>query len=309
METKHRRGIAALGLLLMLNLGLPMQAHGQPTDRFWPVLGEVTRGFNPPANNYGIGHRGIDIASPAGSTVRSAADGTVSWVGTIAGVPMLTVTHADGLRSTYQPVTASVAKGDTVVAGQPIGTLQAGHSVPDCLHLGLRSGEQYLDPVEWLGGSRADSKIRLLASDTKLPVLKKGSSALGSQAAGAWPVGGRVTSEYGNRIHPISGVYRFHQGIDIGANCGTPVASPWDGNVSRVTADGSRGNWIEVVHNNGITSQYLHLSKQSVAVGDQIAGGQIIGLVGTTGSSTGCHLHFQTYLNGELTNPRNLLQS
>jgi murein DD-endopeptidase MepM/ murein hydrolase activator NlpD len=107
-------------------------------------------GFDRPEEPWLAGHRGADLAGRAGSAVLAAGDGRVLFAGNVAGVPVVTVEHADGLRTTYQPVEAAVAVGDWVDAGDRIGRLavDGGHCVPDaCLHWGLRRGDDYLDPL------------------------------------------------------------------------------------------------------------------------------------------------------------------
>jgi murein DD-endopeptidase MepM/ murein hydrolase activator NlpD len=306
----RKRLLIPLGLLVALvaagtAIGIPA-AHAQNGAHSWPVLGAVTRGFSPPSDFYGSGHRGIDIASPAGTTVRAAAAGTVSWIGRINGIQMVSISHPDGTRTTYQPVAAGLSVGVSVDSGTAIGTLEAGHADQDCLHFGVRSGTDYLDPVQWLGDLRAAEKVRLLPSDSKLPA--RPSATPGSGNPGNLPVSGPITSPFGNRVHPISGSYKFHKGVDIGAPCGTPVQTPWAGTVSLSAVSASAGQWIIINSPGGITATYMHLSKRLVANGDQVAPGQVIGLSGTTGNSTGCHLHFQTTLNGDLVDPLTLLK-
>ncbi|MGI8722478.1 MAG: M23 family metallopeptidase [Geodermatophilaceae bacterium] len=110
----------------------------------------VTRSFDPPANPYGAGHRGVDLAGAPGQEVRAAGAGTVVYAGLLAGRGVVSVQHADGLRTTYEPVLASVAAGMPLSLGQVVGTLEAGHAGcpgPACLHWGLKRGESYLDPM------------------------------------------------------------------------------------------------------------------------------------------------------------------
>ena len=115
----------------------------------WPVAGVVSRPFDPPAHRYGVGHRGVDLLTAPGATVRSAGAGRVSYAGSLAGRGVVVVVHG-ALRTTYEPVTALVGLGDVVGAGDVLGRLEAGHagcSALACLHWGLRRGEDYLDPV------------------------------------------------------------------------------------------------------------------------------------------------------------------
>ncbi len=110
----------------------------------------VTRAFEAPAHAYGPGHRGADLGGAVGTPVLAAGDGAVVFAGMVAGRPVVSIDHADGLRTTYEPVDPGVGAGQQVVRGSPIGTLVPGHAgcpVDACLHWGLRRGETYLDPL------------------------------------------------------------------------------------------------------------------------------------------------------------------
>ncbi len=121
--------------------------------------GTVTRLFAPPPHPYGRGHRGADLAGRAGVAVVAAGDGTVVFADRLAARGVVSVEHAGGLRTTYEPVTATVAVGAVVRRGDPVGTLEPGHGgcpVAACLHWGLRrpaprGGVEYLDPLLLLG--------------------------------------------------------------------------------------------------------------------------------------------------------------
>jgi len=116
----------------------------------------VLTAFAPPANRYGPGHRGVDLAVTAGSEIRSAGTGIVVYAADLAGRGVVSIEHAGGLRTTYEPVTSSVTAGAAVRAGQVIGVLQAGHpgcAPADCLHWGARLPDRvYLDPMSLLTG-------------------------------------------------------------------------------------------------------------------------------------------------------------
>lgn len=117
-----------------------------------------------------------------------------------------------------------------------------------------------------------------------------------------------VTSEYGNRYHPISGSYSFHTGIDIGADGGTSIYAAADGKIISRGWIGGYGNTIIIDHGNGISTLYAHQSAfGSFGVGDYVVSGDVIGYVGTTGNSTGNHLHFEVRVNGNHTSPWNYL--
>ena len=121
----------------------------------------VTRPFDAPPHPYGAGHRGVDLRGSPGAPVLAAGDGVVVFAGPVAGRPVVSVDHADGLRTTYEPVAPSVGAGQAVARGSPIGTLATGHAgcpTAACLHWGLRRGETYLDPLSLLRPPR----VRLL---------------------------------------------------------------------------------------------------------------------------------------------------
>ena len=130
-----------------------------------PAPGTVLTPFLAPVSSYGPGHRGVDLALAVGGQVRSAGAGVVTHAGPVAGRGTVTVTHPDGLRITYEPVTATVRLGQSVTASEPIGVLQAGHAScapAGCLHWGARLPDgSYLDPMGLINGL----EVRLLPWD------------------------------------------------------------------------------------------------------------------------------------------------
>ncbi len=113
-----------------------------------------------------------------------------------------------------------------------------------------------------------------------------------------------VTSGYGKRRHPILGYTRNHNGVDYGLPTGTPVWSVGDGRVVRAGRNGGYGNFISIRHSNGWVSQYAHLHKIHVRVGQRVSQKEIIGSVGSTGMSTGPHLHYELKRHGHYVNPQ-----
>jgi murein DD-endopeptidase MepM/ murein hydrolase activator NlpD len=124
----------------------------------------------------------------------------------------------------------------------------------------------------------------------------------------AWPVYGYLTSRYGYRASPFSGARQFHSGIDIGAAMGTPIRAAMGGRVSAVGYDDSYGNFVVITHHSGYRTLYGHMSVVRVKMGGYVGTGERIGDVGSTGRSTGPHLHFTVYKNGVTVNPGNLLK-
>lgn len=118
----------------------------------------------------------------------------------------------------------------------------------------------------------------------------------------------RLSSPYGNRADPFTGVKKFHTGMDMAAPTGTPVKATLDGKVVAVSFNQVYGNYVIVSHINGYQSLYAHLHAATVKVGQRINQGEKLGLVGSTGYSTGPHLHFTVYKNGKLVNPQELVK-
>jgi murein DD-endopeptidase MepM/ murein hydrolase activator NlpD len=123
-----------------------------------------------------------------------------------------------------------------------------------------------------------------------------------------WPVRGYITSPYGYRLSPFTGERQFHSGLDIGAPQGVPVRAGMAGRVSSVGFDGVSGNYVVITHHSGYRTLYAHLSVIRTKTGAYVRGGDIIGDVGSTGLSTGPHLHFTVYKNGVTVNPRSLIR-
>ncbi len=122
-----------------------------------------------------------------------------------------------------------------------------------------------------------------------------------------WPVRGFISSGFGWRINPISGGKEFHEGVDIATQSGNPIVAPSNGIVSFAGRNDGYGLAVIIDHGYGITTLYGHMSKIEVKVGEIVKRGQVIGLVGDTGFSTGPHLHYQVMINGIPVNPMRYL--
>ena len=306
---------ATLALVACLALLLPAPAARalEPGPGAPPVPGRVARGFDPPAERWGAGHRGVDLVAAPGSHVRTPASGRVAFVGTVAGRPVVVVTHGE-VRTTLEPVTGTVPVGRTVEVGDVIGVLEAGHAcgAATCLHWGLRRGDAYLDPLSIL----AVGVVRLLPADAAGQVrdralaralVQAAATVAGGSGTLARPVAGRLTSGFGRRLHPIFHEWRLHAGVDLSARCGTPIRAAADGVVRRVGYDDS-GGWRLILDHPGasttaLATTYLHAQGYAVRGGQAVRRGAVVGWVGSTGWSTGCHLHFGVTVNGQPTDP------
>jgi murein DD-endopeptidase MepM/ murein hydrolase activator NlpD len=116
----------------------------------------------------------------------------------------------------------------------------------------------------------------------------------------------RITSSFGMREHPILGYTRMHMGIDFGAPTGTPVYAAGDGVVEKAAWTNGYGRWLQIKHAGGIETGYGHLSRWAVRQGEHVHQGQVVAYVGSTGLSTGPHLHFEEMVNGKKVNPSKL---
>ena len=123
-----------------------------------------------------------------------------------------------------------------------------------------------------------------------------------------WPVSGPITSGFGYRTDPITGATAYHAGLDIGAACGTPIKAAGTGVIlSAGFNSGGYGNMTLINHGNGLSTLYGHQSSIIVSAGQSVTQGQVIGYVGSTGKSTGCHLHFEVRVGGNPVDPSGYL--
>ena len=163
----------------------------------------------------------------------------------------------------------------------------------------------------------AIKKLEAAASAMDAEIRKK-EKELASQIANVpsesgflWPLNGynTLTSLFGSRIHPITGKANNHTGIDIPAPAGTAILASKSGVVITSTRNRSYGNYVVVGHSDGTSTLYAHMSSRSVSQGQTVKQGQVVGRVGTTGSSTGNHLHFEVRVNGSRVDPVNYFKS
>jgi len=158
------------------------------------------------------------------------------------------------------------------------------------LYAGLiRNGQPKLSMIEW----NVDGRLQWFEA-----------SGVGQQRGGVGrPTNGRITSTFGMRRHPILGYKRMHSGVDFGGGYGAPIYAVSDGLVTIAGRTGGFGNYVKLSHGAGLGTGYGHMSRIAVRPGQHVSRGQVIGYIGSTGLSTGPHLHYEVYRNGVAVNP------
>jgi murein DD-endopeptidase MepM/ murein hydrolase activator NlpD len=153
--------------------------------------------------------------------------------------------------------------------------------------------------------SQIDALIKQKQAEEAASSGSSGGSVKVGKGSFIWPTPScyYISSEYGYRIHPIFGTERFHAGIDIGASAGAEILAAASGTVSIATYSSSYGNYVMLSHGGGNATLYAHMSSIVVSAGESVSQGEVIGYVGSTGWSTGPHLHFEIRINNALVNP------
>ncbi len=193
---KVMAGAGAAGLIGLCGVPSAAMSSAAPGGDFdWPLRPrpEVVRAFDKPEHDWLPGHRGVDLAASQGQAVLSAGDGIVVFAGTVAGKPVVSIDHPGGLRTTYEPVTASIPVGRRLTRGDPIGLLEPGHpTCSPCLHWGARRNREYLDPLGLL--HRTPIRLKpLAAAAISTPVRNE--NPVSQQNRIVLGVGHRVASE------------------------------------------------------------------------------------------------------------------
>lgn len=183
----------------------------------------------------------------------------------------------------------SDARFDLVVEQARAATGEVEHG--NLLYIGLERGDQETKMIQWTIDGHTDwydlAGVAEKRAGASMPVANA-----------------HQTSGFGMRFHPILGYSRMHQGVDYGAAFGSPIHAIADGKVVYAGWHGGHGNFVKLNHAYGMGSGYGHMSRIAVSLGQYVSQGQIIGYVGSTGLSTGPHLHFETYRNGAVVDPR-----
>ena len=197
--------------------------------------------------------------------------------------------------------------------------MDQGEAAQDALLMEIAQAEKEFDQAkyrEWLATSVAPTTKPASGGNSGGGNSGGSGSGSGSGSGGnkvsssGWltPVSGyRVTSAFGMRLHPVHGYYRMHNGVDLACAQGTPIYAARSGQVTVAKYGTDAGYYVSINHGDGFASVYMHMTHYVVGVGQYVSQGQLIGYVGSTGASTGPHLHFGISKNGEYVNPMNYI--
>jgi murein DD-endopeptidase MepM/ murein hydrolase activator NlpD len=283
------------GTVLSLTLGRrPTKLQPRPLDRLaFRAAFDLELSVNRLGDRLSLDRRPIAIDNTP-LRVRGLVGPSLYRSARAAGVPARLVESYIKALATRLPI-GDVGASDTfdIVADQrraATGEVEVGQ----LQFAGLDQGSKKLQLVRWgdrdgSGGSFWDTNGRYETRGTM-----------------GMPVAGRVTSTFGMRMHPLLGFMRMHKGMDIGAPYGAPILAAVDGVVAFAGRSGGYGNFIKLQHPGGLASGYGHMSRFAVSAGQRVRRGQVIGYVGSTGMSTGPHLHWEVWKNGQPVNPRTI---
>ena len=207
-----------------------------------------------------------------------------------------------GARSALDPAQArAMAKLPAVVKARAAGgTAQTNAAISNVISTSFASPEDTFGVLRTLLQG-LESRLRNVRKDVERQ------EALAAATPSIWPAHGWLTGTFGGRSDPFTGEPGFHQGLDISTEKGQPVYATADGQVESASYTGDYGNLIVLRHDFGLTTRYGHLSRFNVTPGATVHRGDVIGFVGSTGRSTGAHLHYEILANGKLINPLQLL--
>jgi murein DD-endopeptidase MepM/ murein hydrolase activator NlpD len=163
--------------------------------------------------------------------------------------------------------------------------------------------QQEQQAIEAIRARKADFEAQYNAVQAQIAAsVSRGNPTPGNHRF-VWPVDGSIASGFGPRTHPIYGGSRAHTGVDISASQGTPIKAAGDGVVRMAGVNGGYGNWTLIDNGDGLATGYGHQSRIAVSIGQHVSTGEVIGYVGSTGASTGPHLHWEVRVNGDPVNP------
>ncbi|WP_304438556.1 M23 family metallopeptidase [Brachybacterium sp. sponge] len=246
---------------------------------------------------------GIDEAAPA-EPIAQAPAAAPQAAAAIAPVALPGATDAEAA-TTEAAVEERAAEGDAASRSEERTAPAAAEDEAEGTGIEVSVPEPEPVVTEAAAGAEgADGTVSAEGADSA-----EGEAVVGSDSGYIRPSSGPITSGYGGRIHPVLGYYKGHDGVDFGAACGAPVKAAKSGTVVAVEYHHASGNRVKIDHGNGVVTGYYHLQGFNTSVGATVAQGDTIGYVGSTGRSTGCHLHFAKMDEaGNYSDPMSLLR-
>jgi murein DD-endopeptidase MepM/ murein hydrolase activator NlpD len=281
LPTDEQQQWQALGVAPLTSGGTSGMAMA-PTDSAEPIEFAPKRAFVPPAQAEAVSPPAPAAAGPL--RIRGRVGDGFYWSLRSAGVsPQVAADYLSALATEID--VGEIAAGDSfdLVLGSNRRLLYAGLD---------RVGQSSLQLVRW----SANGQARWIdAANIEQPAPTTSGLMM--------PVDGHITSYFGNRYHPILHFTRFHAGLDIGASWGSPIVAAGDGQVVAAGWAGGYGREVKIAHGGGIVSLYGHMSSIVAEPGSFVRQGQVIGYVGSSGLSTGPHVHFEVRMSGTPVNP------
>ena len=258
---------------------------------------------------------GIDEAAPA-EPIAQAPAAAPQAAAAISPVALPGATDA-AAATTEAAVEERAAEGDAASRSEertaPAAAEDAAEDEVESTGIEVSVPEPEPEPVVTEAAAGAEGAVGTASSEGTDSVegsdSAEGEAVVGSDSGYIRPSSGAITSGYGGRIHPVLGYYKGHDGVDFGAACGAPVKAAKSGTVVAVEYHHASGNRVKIDHGNGVVTGYYHLQGFNTSVGATVAQGDTIGYVGSTGRSTGCHLHFAKMDEaGNYSDPMSLLR-
>jgi murein DD-endopeptidase MepM/ murein hydrolase activator NlpD len=212
-----------------------------------------------------------------------------------------TVLSDIGGKTKLDPATAqAINKLPAIVKNRAMGGSPSGPEAAKTLLTMITSPDSTFGVLRTVLDS-LENRLRLVHTDVSRV------EALAQATPSIWPAVGWLTDNFGGRTNPVTGQHSHHEGLDISGDKGDPVFAAAAGTVQSAGWSGDYGNLVVITHEFGLVTRYAHLSKISVKPGSAVSRGQVIGQVGSTGRSTGPHLHYEVWANGKPINPLALL--
>lgn len=258
---------------------------------------------------------GIDEAAPA-EPIAQAPAAAPQAAAAISPVALPGATDA-AAATTEAAVEERAAEGDAASRSEertaPAAAEDAAEDEVESTGIEVSVPEPEPEPVVTEAAAGAEGAVGTASSEGTDSVegsdSAEGEAVVGSDSGYIRPSSGAITSGYGGRVHPVLGYYKGHDGVDFGAACGAPVKAAKSGTVVAVEYHHASGNRVKIDHGNGVVTGYYHLQGFNTSVGATVAQGDTIGYVGSTGRSTGCHLHFAKMDEaGNYSDPMSLLR-